>query len=227
VASSAREVARVKSERERAAPARVRPLMLSCISVTTGLHESLAARAGLPADIDELAQRAAEIDASLFPNGVAFAKSDALRVWGENTRLLGRIHDEKLEHDLQQILGGVWVTAMTETTNALGEATGADGSAREPGPSSKAMSDALAKYRAAIGGYCRMLAGETDIDDEASVARYLAAMAPIDAHRAGHRAGASEGDTGESTTPTSTEPTSTSTGNVPAPASTDDAKKVA
>ena len=59
-------------------------------------------------------------------------------------------------------------------------------------PSSTALAEALVRVSRAIGAYCRALMAETDQDDEASVARFMSAMAPIDAHRASSRGGTDE-----------------------------------
>jgi hypothetical protein len=59
-------------------------------------------------------------------------------------------------------------------------------------PSSTALAEALGRFSRGIGAYCRLVIAETDEDDEKSIAPFMSAMAPIDAHR-----GSSRGGTGE------------------------------
>jgi hypothetical protein len=206
VTRTAAEVAAVLSERERNAPARVRPAMNGVIGAFSGLNGTLLAKAGLPVDVNEDAERAGEIQALIFPAGVAFANADAPTVHGASTRLLARIADEGLQRDVDRIVGPEFLVAIRKATNELGEMLRARGE-KKPLPSSTALADALSRFSRAIGAYCRALMAETDEDDEASVARFMSAVAPIDDRRPGARTTDTTDKPDPTPTPTTTTPT--------------------
>ncbi len=232
----AADVAAVQAARDRLAPGRLRPVLLSFLNDWTGLYDALSAKVRLPRTISDVGDRAETMRASLFPDGVSFTLLDAESAWSEGSRRLQRIDDEDLQSELVALVGKEFVMAVRSGTDALGAAIGTNDGGTEA-PSSSALQEAIARFGKAVGNYGRVLAASCDEDDEESVQRFLKAVGPMDVHRAGMRSGAS--DHADPTpapvpaptpTPVATHPTPvvvTSAGSTPAPASSTSTGNVA
>jgi len=218
------EIAGVISARELVAPARVRPTMNVVVGAWTSLGSTLEVKAALPSDLSRTADDARELHTKLFPEGVPFVAVDALTVHGGSMRLIARVDDEGLEPEIERLAGPEFMPVIRKSTKALGEMIGARGTKREV-PSTTALQDALAKFGRAISAYVVALLAETDLEDPTSVARFLSAIAPIEAQRQPARAAASDAANGAAqpaaaTTSSAGEhavPTTSSVGEIAAP----------
>jgi hypothetical protein len=215
----AHQVELVLAARDRLAPGRLRPVLLSHADGWNALYEALVAKSRIPVSISDVGARASALVGSLFADGTSFTQLDAETAWSEAQRRLTRIVDEELEHELTQLVGPELLEVARAATTTLGNAIGTRGDAEAP--SSTALQEALALFGRAVGAYGRALAANCDEDDDASVQRFLKAVAPIDLHRANMRAGSDAGDTTDPTSTSTTQPAlaqqPTSSGGVPAP----------
>jgi hypothetical protein len=194
VRAAAGRVQEVQSERERLAPTKLRPLLAALVNDWSALQDALAAAARVPPDRGELGPRAARVLGSLLPEGVAFAQRSAPEAWSEAQRRLTRLRQEGLEPEVARLVGRHFVDGVKESTARLGDALGV-GAVPQPAPSPSALLDALSEFTAAVAAYARVLAGAVlDETDPEQTRRFLAAVAPIDQHRAEQRAGSGEDD---------------------------------
>lgn len=216
VMQRASEVADVLADRDRLAPARVRPLLTKLVADWTAFCEALAAKARVSRKTGH-ENRAQEIYTSLFPEGMTFAQTDSETAWSEGHRRLDRIAKEGFAHDLDALLGPEFLAAVTASTEELGNAIGT-GHAERTTPSSTALAESLLRFGRAVGRYGRVLAASCDEEDEASVERFMKAVAPIDVHRAGMRAGNDGGSEDDGVTEPTTPVTRPTSNGAPAPA---------
>ncbi len=134
------------------------------------------------------AERAAELLAKLFPDGLTFLTWDMDSQWAHSRMLLARIKDEDLYDDLIELAGEPFVAGVEEVHAELGEVLGLDeDSEAELEPSDPQLKDLVAALSESIGDYGRVLAGGVLREDSKAVARFLAAMAPIDRFRERNR----------------------------------------
>jgi hypothetical protein len=182
VVEYADEIDDVLNDRERGSNVRVRPFIQSCINTWGGSSDGLLAIARIPADVSDRGPRAADLHARLFPEGSSWLKSEAEVLWSRANRLLARIEEEKLEREIEALLGRDVHDAMVTVTQALGEAIGVGRKPRAvtSGPSLAEKTQGLSR---AVGAYCRQLAANVDESDPESVERFRKAVAPIDAYR--------------------------------------------
>lgn len=179
VKTAAKAVERVQTARERGSPAKVQGPRLAFANAFTALHSFLVSYARLPVTVISDAGMAEAIASSLFPDGVAFTKLEAVDSYAHGTRLLHRIEDEKLEETIESLGGAPYLAAVRAAARSLGDALGVHAKA-PPKPSSRALVEALVEYQSAVIAYARSLAADVDVDDEASVKRFFEAVAPID-----------------------------------------------
>jgi hypothetical protein len=148
------------------------------------------------------AERALALLAKLFPNGLQFLVSSYEAEWFHSRMLLDRMHKDDLYDDVVELAGEPIVTGVEQAHAALGEALGLDGDVSpdaDAGASSGASSglgvgESVLRLADAIANYGRILSGNVEIDDPDSRARFLRAVAPIDAYRARNRRSSSDGD---------------------------------
>ena len=203
-ARAAAGVQSVLDERDRTGPSRVRPVRSACINYWSALHEALGAAARV-AGIDARGARAAEIALSLFPFGLEFTQLEGELLWSESKRRIERMEAEGLGEEIASIVGRTYVDAVKAGTAALAEAVGVGRTPRTV-PSSTALAEALARFGRKVAAYGRAMAADVDVDDPASVARFLAAMAPIEAVRATRTAAAPEPASPPEPAPTPADP---------------------
>lgn len=193
VAVAAAGVGAVLSERDRFAPARVRPFFLAFANGWSAFHGALDALASVPPHVSARGTRAAELRATLFPDGVAFVRLDAFGAWSEGYRRLDRIESEGLKTELEQLVGADIVAAATTASQKLAEAIGVTPGTQEP-PAAASLRDARVKFSKAVAAYCRILSAKVDEDDAASIARFSNAVAPVDELRIIRERGGEEED---------------------------------
>lgn len=183
VAALALEVQSVQSERDRLGPTRLRPLRAVFINDWSALYEGLGALARISPEVSKNGPAAARIVDSLFPDGVAFLQLPSERAWSEAKRRLDRLDGEGLGERIEALIGKHFVEGAKRSTAQLADAIGT-GKGALPVASGVSLSDALLKFQRAVAAYGRLLAAYVDESDEVSCRRFLAAMAPIDQHRA-------------------------------------------
>jgi hypothetical protein len=223
VKTIAEEVKEVLGDRDRLAPAKMRPLLLAFANDWTALHDALSAKSRVPSHVSNRGADAAMVVMSLFPDGVSFTQLEAEAAWVEGQRRIERIQHEHLAQRIETLVGDGFIEAIKNSTGILGNALGT-GREKRTIPSTTALQETLVRFGKAVGAYARVLAWQVDEQDDASVHRFMAAMEPIDVHRSGQRDGSidkSEPGTpaeGEGTQPVASG--STSNGSTPAPTTT-------
>ena len=127
--------------------------------------------------------RARALLETLFPAGLAFLSNKSEPQWVHSEVLLQRIRLEGVERQLAQLVGGRYLDYVRTYHAQLGAELGLDqgfiplGRLAALGAQVDALADAVASYG-------RVLAGGVRPRDPASLARFHAALAPLDAHRA-------------------------------------------
>ena len=201
----------VREERATWQPAKLRPVIARNATAWGGLSNVLAAKAGLSPEIaGDKPARAQALRDALFPDGgVPQLKLDADTSYLESRERIERIDREKLAHEVSAIAGSEHLDDVRASTEALGEAIGVGSSARVT-LNSTAMQDALRHASHAVGLYGRQLLAKLDENDDASVKRFVDALAPLADHKATLARGPVADDSGAPTdgaTPTTpTEP---------------------
>jgi hypothetical protein len=171
----------IARERLRASPENVRRYDLPLDSGWIGLRMALEAVARLTGTSE--ADRATVILARALPNGTDFVRFPFEEEWAESENLLTRIAEEGLDTDIEALVGPAFLTFIGSAHAAFGEALGLGTTAREL-PDTTAVAEAVGNVAYAIAEYGRLMVGELDRGDPASVARFKTAMAPLDAYRA-------------------------------------------
>lgn len=177
------DVQTVLKARHRADAVSLRPLDVAFDNAWGALHGRLTSAARLPHESAPLAKRAGELLDALFPDGLAFVLTDYETEWNEGEVRLGRIAEEGMERELVEIVGRLYLDHVRSAQTALGDALGVGREARRA-PAPTGLQDSLTALGQRISSYVRMLSAEVDQSDEASVKRFLDAIAPLDAHRA-------------------------------------------
>lgn len=154
-----------------------------------GLHGMLSGLARLEGE--EKAARAARLIASLFSEGTAFLNFSYERELVVGETLLKRIDDEGLEAEIADLTDPIVVPYIRSAQADLADVLGL-GTTDPERVNTRAMADALDALAGSIARYLRILAGETDERDPASLAIFeKAVVGPLDHHRAYHRKQAS------------------------------------
>ncbi|MGE0789804.1 MAG: hypothetical protein AB7S26_29295 [Sandaracinaceae bacterium] len=180
VRDSAEQLRRVVRERMRTSPRNLRPLDAQLDSGWVGLRETLEAKSRLEGT--PIAARAATLLSSLFPDGTAFVRADYREQWAASQIHLERIDEENLADEIAALAGADYLPFIQRAHDAFGEAMGLGEEIPEVADSN-ALARAIADVAGAVADYGRILAGEVDRADPASVSAFRRAMAPIDAQR--------------------------------------------
>lgn len=146
-----------------------------------GLRMALEAVARLTGTPE--ADRATILLARMLPNGTNFVQFAYERQWTESENHLIRIDEERLEAEVVALVGPLFLPFIRSAHAAFGEALGL-GSTPISVADTTAVGVAVDQVSFAIAEYGRMMVGELDRNDPASVERFKKAMAPIDAYRA-------------------------------------------
>jgi hypothetical protein len=142
-----------------------------------------------------VAGRASALLSNLFPTGLEFLLLGYEAEWVHSRELLTRITEEGHANDLVELAGALFLNEANVAHKGLGEALGLDG-VQKVEPSLMVGEEILALANA-IATYGRLFAGT--VVDEATLAVFRTAMAPLDAYReSNRRSGSGEGeDAGE------------------------------
>jgi hypothetical protein len=180
-------------------PGTIRPQLNDSNAVWGGISESLGAAERLP--LSKKAARAARLRAAIFPDGAPYLQNDAETAYVEARDRLERIRREELGTELDEVIGPEYREAADKTTVALGDAIGVGRTPRPP-VSNAEVQEALTAISLALAVYVRKLLADLDETDPRSVQRFLAAVAPLDQHRASMRArGETDEEPGEPDSP--------------------------
>jgi hypothetical protein len=168
---------------ERQSTGGVRPTFDDFGNAWGGLCDALTAKSRLPASLSDRGERAAALVARIFPDGTMFVRRDAHAAWSDGDRRLALIAEQKLEHELSELVGEEHVDAVKKATAALGEALGVGHTRREALRGSD-LQDTVARFSREVARYARMMAASVDVNDAATVLRFRRSVAePIDALR--------------------------------------------
>lgn len=170
----------VVRERMRTAPRNLRPLDAMLDAGWVGLRETIEAKSRL--DGTPVAERAAKLARTLFPDGTGFVRADYREQWAASQLHLERIEEEGLAAEIKALAGAEYLPFIQRSHDAFGEAMGL-GENIPSSPDSAGLQKATNDLAQAIAEYGRILAGELDRTAEPSVAAFRRAMAPIDAQR--------------------------------------------
>ena len=209
----------VREDRATRQPSKLRPFLLRNNAAWAGLASVLAAKAGLSPDVaGDKPGRAEKLQSDLFPeDGGPELKTDAETSYVQARERVERIDREKLAHEISEIAGAEHLDEVRAATEALGEALGVGSKARTT-PNGTAMPDALRGASKAVGVYGRKLVGHLDEDDEASVKRFVDALAPLAEYKASLARGTVD-DSGDNAGDGTTATTPNSPATPPTPAS--------
>ena len=212
VDAAAEEVRLVQAERDKLAPAQLRPVLTPFVSDWSALYGALLAKARVSPLVSDVGARAGVVAGSLFPDGVAFVQLPARGAWSEAFRRLERIDNEKMKKEIDELVGKEFLVGVERTTQALADALGM-GEEPKVGSSSAALQDALNAFGRSVGAYGRVLAAHCDDSDPVSVERFLKAVKPMDEHRAavGHGSAANDTTTTQPAAPTTQAPSTSTT----------------
>lgn len=95
---------------------------------------------------------------------------------------MDRVEEARLVDEIADLTGPDFIRAARRGTDSLGDVFGVGDEAR-PVPSSTALQIQLREFSAAVAAYTRALAAAVDVDDDASLQRFVRAVAPIDQYR--------------------------------------------
>lgn len=197
VRDAAEQLRAVARERMRTSPRNLRPLDGRLDSGWVGLRETVEAKSRLVGS--DVGDRAAALAATLFPNGTAFVRAGYREQWAASQLHLERVEEEGLTGEIEALAGAEYLPYIRNAHTAFGEALGL-GEDIPANPDTSALSSASTSLGQAIAEYGRIMAGELDRDDEASVTSFRRAMAPVDDQRRsfGKARGSREEDVEES-----------------------------
>ncbi len=180
VRQSAEALRAASRERMRHVPRNIRPLDAALDAGWVGLREAIESKSRLTGSAN--ADRAATLLATLFPDGTSFVRAEYREQWAASHLHLERIDEEDLADEIEAIAGADFLPYIRDAHAAFGDALGL-GAERPEAVATSAIATASSELAYAIAEYGRLLAGELERDDAASVAAFRRAMAPLDEHR--------------------------------------------
>lgn len=139
------------------------------------------AMAMLRPDIYPKAQRAAEIDAKLFPQGTEFLKSEYAAQSTSMATLLQVIDEGGLEHDINDILGPEFLAAVRDVQPRY--AAMVKERLRRDKAAGQNLFETIRAIQAAIVNYAGKVIGAIEHDDPATEEMARVALLPILNHR--------------------------------------------
>ena len=122
---------------------------------------------------------AGQVVDQLFPDGTGFTRLDAAGLWDRTDSLLARITELHLETALVAGINPRLLTNVRYAFERLSRAIQVSGDVLPTVPN--ALTEANARFSFALAKYARALSVRVSDDDDASFARFLSALAPIDA----------------------------------------------
>ncbi|UJR84200.1 hypothetical protein [Sandaracinus amylolyticus] len=183
--------------RGRTRPESLRPLDSAFDGSWSALRDRLAAWSKVQsASFERPRERAEQLLAAYFSDGVQFVTLAYEAEWVYGEQLLERFDEEGALADIERLAGAEFVANVREQQAALGAALGLTGKrGTEEVASTSGLAERVSALASAIADYTRRLSGEVETDDPKSVAAFRKAVAPLDAHRAATAPKASGGET--------------------------------
>lgn len=198
----------ISKARQRVSPAAVRaPRTATCVAWGS-LRDSLVALAACPPDLGPEGPAAAELVATLFPDGIPFTLADASAVRSGSKVLLERIEEEALGARIDALVSPQLRRQIVRAHAQLSVALGIESRASAPmATSTRSLPDATARFAFAVSAYARALSIGVQPDDEVALARFAAALAPIDPLRVTGKADDDEAEDAPVPVPIPNDPT--------------------
>ena len=128
---------------------------------------------------------AARLKEALFPRGLDFVTLSYEQEWYESGKRLERIVEEALEALINELVHGAVLPSIREAHRALGEGLGVGDTPLEV-TNEEGLRAALRDLALSVSDYARVLSGSVKRDDPKTAERFLAAMRPLDQHRAAY-----------------------------------------
>jgi hypothetical protein len=191
----AKRVQKVLVARGKAAPGGLRPVLSALDAAYGGIYARLTSAAKLPAGFGDIAARAAAVLDAVLADGLGFLVNDAETKYAESERRLQVIEEKGLAAEIDRAAGAGFLDALKGAHAALAEALGMG--ATPVHFARTELLDAVTELAQSVGDYGLQVAAQVDRYDAASVARFRAAMMPIDRFRADRAASAGEHEDGE------------------------------
>ena len=182
------EVDQVRRDRLGAASPRVGAQRQELANTWSSLHGALVALSNLPADVGDEAVEATAILGRLFPNGLGFVNGDVMALWGDTKMLLQRVDEEGLHARIEALVSPSLLRAVRAARGRLASVLGLDGTENEQ-PSGPTLAIVNGYFSFAVTTYTRALSADVDLDDDASIRRFLSAVQPLDRLRVDTRPG--------------------------------------
>jgi hypothetical protein len=190
----------------------VAPLDMALDAAWSALRARLEAWSGIENRVPGEAQRAAELTALLFPDGLRFTHLKIDAEWAQSEKRLALVKSEKLDPDLERLAGEPFVSAISAAHDAVGRARGLAGKERAVPAPAPDVASALRDARAAVAGYGLQLVAADALASAELDAAIRYSLAAIDEARAAQSRTAVSAPPAPSATPDTTLP------EVPAPA---------
>ena len=119
------------------------------------LRQRLAAYPMIPEHAAADAKRAAEIDYALFQGSMEFLKLEYAVQSTRMSAILQQIDDQKLQHDLDKLVGAVFVRAIRASRAAALRGHGPGAPPPRQGDGARTSATRCARFQAAIVSYAR------------------------------------------------------------------------
>lgn len=177
-----------------------RPADVALDNAWSALFGRLESYARLPVAQAPGAERAAELLAALFPQGLSFLKLPYASEWAESKQRLAQIDRQKLAPSLDALAGPEFLAVIRGAHAAYGDALGMT-KALAAGPSPVGLAEPLRATTKALASYALKLCAMADDADSTAVVRR--ALRPLDEYRVNtaRRAAGGPGDAPTPTTP--------------------------
>lgn len=125
---------------------------------------------------------ATSLKATLYPKGLSFTNMKFEVQWVESNVRIERIDEESLKSRLEALIHPALLPLLEQAHWAFGEKLGV-GETEVEIPDSTELIESMRDLSFLIGNYARVLSAQVDIDDDASIARFKKAVAPLTRHR--------------------------------------------
>jgi hypothetical protein len=192
---AASHVTSVRLARLRVAPPALRVPRQELVSSWSALSSMLSALASVPGEAPQ-ALEAARLEALLFGERTDFTSLDAAALWDFSKVILQRIEEESLRPALEALVPKMTLDAIETSVANVASAIGVEGPMSEL-PAKRALAEARLRFSFAVATYARALSLRIVLDDATTVARFRAALAPVDGLRVVLTRGRSEEDLDE------------------------------
>lgn len=128
-------------------------------------------------DDDDEAERAAKLNALLFPTGLEFLRLPYVEQWAESERRITLIDTDKLGSDLDDLVDARTVKRLRGAHEDYGRVLGI--TQAKPNVDAGRVIDAIRDLRVEMAGLARLVLGLTDESDPVAVAAAEAQLGPI------------------------------------------------